>query len=455
MTGATLLTQEGAAMGTIAYMSPEQAKGKEVDHRTDIWSLGVVLYEMLTGKLPFKGDREQAVVYSILKEKPEPITNIRTDIPVSIEQVVNKALEKDPGKRYQQIEDLLDDLKSISAGIVPEEIKARLRKEKLRKRKRAILYAGAASAIIVLAVLGFTLFKAPPETIDSIAVLPLENLTGDAELEYFADGATDELIGQLAQISGLRRVISRTSVMKYKKTDKSLSEIAQELRADAVVEGSVQQAGDTVRIQVRLIDALPEEHYLWAKAFERPMTNVLVMYNEMARAIADNIQINLTSQEETRLAGTRQVDPQAYEAYLKGMSHLYKFTPPELDAAEHYFEQALEADPDYPLAYTGISWVWIGRNQMGLVIPSEATPKAKEAAQRALELDDTLAEVQLLHGPASKRGWTGIGRGENRHSNEPWNSSPTMRKRWCTTRTCCVIWIVWMKRWKRLSKPWN
>ena len=393
MAGTTLLTQEGAAMGTIAYMSPEQAKGKEVDHRTDIWSLGVVLYEMLTGKLPFKGDHEQAVVYSILKEKPEPITNIRTDIPVSIEQVVNKALEKDPGKRYQQIGDLLDDLKSISAGIVPEEIKARLRKENLRKRKRAILYAGAVFTIIVLAVLGFTLFKAPAETIDSIAILPLENLTGDAELEYFADGATDELIGQLAQISGLRRVISRTSVMKYKETDKSLSEIAQELRVDAVVEGSVQQAGDTVRIQVRLIDALPEEHNLWAKTYERPMTNVLVMYNEMARAIADNIQINLTTQEETRLAGTRQVDPQAYEAYLKGMSHLYKFTPPELDAALYYFEKALETDPNYALAYAGIAFVWTARQQMGLLIPSVATPKAKEAAQKALELDDTLPEV--------------------------------------------------------------
>jgi len=184
MTGTTLLTQEGAAMGTIAYMSPEQARGEEVDHRTDIWSLGVVLYEMLTGQLPFKGDHEQAVVYAIRKDNPEPITDIKPDIPVSIEQVVNKALEKDPDKRYQQAEELMDDLKSISAGIVPEEIKARLRKEKLRKRKRAILYAGAACLAIVLAVLGFILFQAPPETIDSIAVLPLKNLTGNAEQEY-------------------------------------------------------------------------------------------------------------------------------------------------------------------------------------------------------------------------------------------------------------------------------
>jgi TolB-like protein/lipoprotein NlpI len=355
--------------------------------------LGVVLYEMLTGKLPFTGDHEQAVVYSILKENPQPVTDHKSDIPASIGQVIIKALEKNPEERYQHAEEMLDDLKSISAGIVPEEIKVRLRKEKLRKRKRTILYSGAAGLIIILVVLGFLLFKSPPETIESIAVLPFENLTGDAEQEFFADGATDELIGQLSQISGLQRVISRTSVMKYRETDKSLSEIARELNVDAIVEGSLQQAGDSVRIRVKLIDVLPEERNLWTQTYERPMTDVLVMYGEMAQAIADNIQITLTAQEETLLASAIQINPQAYEAYLKGISHLYKFTPPELDTALHYFEQALQADPDYALAFTGISWVWIGRQQMGLVIPSEATPKAKDAAQRALELDDTLPDV--------------------------------------------------------------
>jgi len=155
-------------------------------------------------------------VYSILKEKPEPITDLKPDIPVSIEQVVSKALEKNPDKRYQKVEELLDDLKSISAGIVPEEIKVRLRKVKLRRRKRTILYAGAVGLVIIIAVLALTLFTGRAEAIDSIAVLPLENLTGDTEKEYFVDVATEELIGKLGQISGLRRVISRTSVMKYK-----------------------------------------------------------------------------------------------------------------------------------------------------------------------------------------------------------------------------------------------
>jgi TolB-like protein/predicted Ser/Thr protein kinase/lipoprotein NlpI len=388
----TLLTKEGTTMGTVAYMSPEQTQGEEVDHRTDIWSFGVVFYEMLTGKLPFKGEHEQAIVYSIQKEKPKPVTDLRSEIPVSIEQVINKALEKNPEKRYQEIDKLLDDLKSISAGIVPEEIRARIKKEKLRRKKRAILYAGAAIVIVALVIVALSLFTGPAEAIESIAVLPLENLTGDVEKEYFVDGVTDELIGQLSQISALR-VISRQSMMRYRDSDKLLPEIARELHVDAVVVGSVQQAGDIVRIRVQLIDALPEEQNLWGQTYEQPMTEILAMYNKVARAIVNEVQITLTPKEEARLSTALQVNPQAYEAYLRGMSHLYRFTPPELDAALYYFEQALEIDPDYALAYAGISLVWVSRQQYGFVMPSEATPKAKEAAQRALELDDTLPDV--------------------------------------------------------------
>ena len=268
-TEGTLLTKEGSTMETIAYMSPEQTQGEKVDHRTDIWSFGVVLYEMLTGNLPFKGEHEQAVVYSIIKEKPKPITDIRSEIPTSIEQVVYKALEKDPDKRYQKIDELIDDLKSISAGIVPEEIRTRIKKEKLRKRKKAFLYGGAAGLVMVAVVIALLLLAGPAEAIDSIAVLPLEDLTGNAEQQYFVDGITDELIGQLGQISGLQRVISRTSVMRYKDTDKSLPEIARELHVYALVEGTVYQVGESVRIRVQLIDPFPEERNLWAHTYER------------------------------------------------------------------------------------------------------------------------------------------------------------------------------------------
>jgi len=390
--GSTLLTREGSTMGTVAYMSPEQAQGKAVDHRSDIWSFGVVLYEMLTGKLPFKGEQQQSVIYSILEQKPEPIMESNPDVPVSLQEVVHKALEKDPDKRYQTAEELLDDLKSISAGIVPEEIKARLKKAKRAKRKRALVYAGSAALVVATVVIFLTVFTGPAKAIEAIAILPLENLTGDAEQQYFVDGVTDELIGQLSEVSALR-VISRQSVMRYRDSDKLLPEIAQELKVDAIVVGSVQQAGDTVRIRVQLVDALPEERNLWGQMYEQPMTDILSMYNEVARAIVNEVQITLTPTEASRLASAHQVNPQAYEAYLKGMSHLYRFTPQEIDAALHYFEQALEADPDYALAYVGISLVWGCREQFGLLTPSEAAPKAKAAAQKALESDDTLPEV--------------------------------------------------------------
>ena len=402
MTGGTLITKEGMAMGTIAYMSPEQARGEEVDHRTDIWSFGVVLYEMFSGQLPFKGEHDQGVVYSILNEKPKPVTDLKAEIPVAIEQIVGKALEKNPDERYQQIDDLLDDLRSISEGIVPEGVRARLRKAKLGKRKRAILYAGTV-ALVIIAVIMLTLFTGRAEAIDSIAVLPLENLTGDAEQEYFVDGVTDELIGQLGQISGLRRVISRTTVMQYKETDKSLPEIARELKVDALVEGTVYQVGENVRIKLQLFDVLPEERNLWTKTYERAMTDVLVMYGEMAGAIADNIQVKLTAQEKTRLANARQVNPEAYDDYLKGKFHVFKFTPPDLDTAMQYFQMALEKEPDYALAYAGIATAWGGHAQFGLLPHREAAPKAKAAAEKAVELDNTLAEVH--HVLACIRTW--------------------------------------------------
>jgi len=406
MTGGTLITQEGMTMGTIAYMSPEQARGEEVDHRTDIWSLGVVLYEMFGGQLPFKGEQDQAVVYSILNNKPKPITELRSEIPVSIGQVVDKALEKNPDERYQQIDELLDDLKSISAGIVPEEIKARLRKAKLRKRKRAILYASVAGLVMAMVVIALNLFMGGRiEAIESIAVLPFENLTGDEGKEYFVDGVTDELIGQLSKIGGWR-VISRRTVMHYKGMDKPLAEIARELNVDAVVEGTMYQVGENVRIRVQLIDVLPEERNLWAETYDRAKTDVMIMYSEMARAIVDNTQVNLTADEMTRLTSASQVNPESYDAYLKGKSHVDILTVPELKIAMQYFELALEIDPNNALAHVGIAHVWGRRYQMGKAPRQETFPLIEAALEKALELDNTLAEAHAaLAGHRCWREW--------------------------------------------------
>ena len=403
VTGGTLLTQEGMTMGTVAYMSPEQARGEEVDQRTDIWSFGVVLYEMLGAQLPFKGEHDQAVVYSILNKQPKPVSDLRPEIPASIEQVVGKALEKNPDKRYQQIVELLDDLRSLSEGTEPEGIRARLRKARLSRRKRAIRYAGLASSLVIIALVAIIFFTGRLKAMDSIAVLPIENLTGDPGQEYFVDGVTDELIGQLAQIGALR-VISRTSVMKYKGMKKPLPEIARELKVGALVEGTVHRVGGNVRVRVELIRALPEERNLWAQTYDRSIADVLVMYSEMARAIAGKMRVKLAPQEETRLASARQVNAEAYEAYLKGQFHFYKLTRPDLDSALQYFEFALDKDPNYAQAYAGIAGVWVGRQQQGFVPTSEAAPRAKAAAAKALELDSTLAEVHYTL--AGIRTWT-------------------------------------------------
>jgi len=305
-------------------------------------------------------------------------------------------LEKDADKRYQQVDELLDDLKSISAGIVPEEIKARLRKAKLHRRKKVILYAGGAGLVITMVVIALNLFmEGRVEAIESIAVLPFENLTGDAAHDYFVDGATDELIGQLAKI-GAWRIISRRSVMQYKGVEKPLPEIARELKVDAVIEGTVYEIGENVRMRVQLIDVLPEEQNLWAETYNRAKTSVLVMYSEIARTVADRSKVILTVEEMTRLSSANQVNPEVYDAYLKGQYHWFQLTPAELKIALQYFELALQIDPNNALAHAGVALAWVGLFQMNIADRSEAVPKAVKAAERAIVLDKTLAETHYV-----------------------------------------------------------
>jgi eukaryotic-like serine/threonine-protein kinase len=407
--GGTLLTKEGMTMGTVAYMSPEQARGEEVDHRSDIWSLGVVLYEMLAGRLPFRGEHDQAVIYAILKEPPKPLTAGRPEIPASIENVVGKALEKDPAQRYQSVEELIDDLRSIAEGIEPERIRARRREARLRQWKRAGSIGGAAVLLILLAVIALRLLARHPKAIETLAVLPLENLSGDTQQEYFSDGIHEALITDLAQLGSLKRVIARSSVMRFKGTKTPLSEIARELRVDGLITGAVLRSGDRVRVTAQLIHPATGAQF-WAHSYERDLRDVLSLQNEIVSAITREVRIRLTPQEETRLASTRQVNPEAYDACLKGRYSWYKLSRQSLDDALAHFTRALEKDPEYAPAYAGIAFVWGGLKQQGFASYDEATPKQKAAALKALELDSTLAEVHyVLAGINTWTDWDWLG----------------------------------------------
>src|SRR5271166_2871018 len=372
------LTTPGAAVGTTPYLPPEQARGKEVDARADLFSFGLVLYEMTTGRQAFSGSTSAIVFDAILNRDPIPPSRLNPNLPVELEQILSKALERDREMRYQTAADLRADLKRLKREFDSGRLrvgKASQSRERPAREPRAVA-----------------------SRIKAIAVLPLANLSRDPEQDYFVDGMTEEIITDLAQIGALR-VISRTSAMRYKGSDKPLPEIARELNVDGFVEGSVLRAGDRVRITAQLIHAATDQH-IWAKSYERDLSDVLALQSEVARAIADEVQAKLTPQERARLARARPVNPAAHEAYLKGRHHWARATEEGVRKSIEYFAEAIAKDPSYALAHAGLSDAF---NQLcnpilELVPQGEIIPKAKAAATKALELDETLAEAHICLG---------------------------------------------------------
>jgi TolB-like protein/tRNA A-37 threonylcarbamoyl transferase component Bud32 len=393
--GESLLTKEAVTMGTAAYMSPEQVRGEILDHRTDIWSLGVVLYEMLTGELPFKGDYEQSLMYAIVNKDPEPASNIQADIPKALENVIHTALAKNPTERYKSMAEFLDDLKAVAEGLKPLKAKTGLARGKILGLRKIQAVAGLASIIGLVVLAMVFVFPKSGRAYESIAVLPLENLSGDPQQEYFSDGIHEALITDLGEVGGLKRVIARSSVMRFRGTKTPLSKVANELKVDALITGAVLRSGDRVRVTAQLINPKTEAQ-LWARSYERDLRDILALQNDIVSAITREVKVRLTPQEETRLASARQVNPEAYDAYLKGQYEWNKLNRPGLDSALKYFELALEKDPEYAPAYAGVSRAWAALQQQGLMSSAEATPKQKAAALKALELDNTLAEVHYM-----------------------------------------------------------
>src|SRR5216684_2378104 len=393
-----MLTRPGAAIGTVAYMSPEQVRGEELDARTDLFSFGVVLYEMVTGVLPFRGDTSGLLTEAILNRVPVAPVRLNPDVPPKLEEIINKALEKDRKHRFQNASDIRTDLQRLKRDSEPG-LMAVVTSRPPQRRGLALLVAGitlallaGAAALMNVGELRQRFFGRPdPGTIRSLAVLPLENLSHDPEQEYFADGMTEALTTELAQISSLK-VISHTSAVQYKGTKKSLPQIAQELSVDAVVEGAVQRSGDKVEITVQLIQA-PTDRHLLAKSYDRGLRDVLALQREIAHAIADEIKAKLTPPEKARLASARSINSEAYDAYLRGRYFQYKRTGEGLKRSVEYFEQSVAKDPASALAYSGLADSYSLLGNHGFLSPQQASPKAESAAVKALAMDDTLAEA--------------------------------------------------------------
>ena len=395
----TLDSRPGAIVGTPGYMAPEQIRSGVIDHRTDIFALGAILFEMLTGTRAFHGPTPVETLNAVLNADPmEQVYDDRKLHP-PLGRIVRRCLEKNPDERFQSARDLAFDLLALSE---PSSGRGIARNTARARSLAGILF----TLILILLIVGGGVLWNRQQTANSrlsaggkggrqvsIAVLPIENLSGDPEQEYFADGMTEALITDLARIGALK-VISRTSVMQFKGKRRPLKEIASELGVDLILEGSALRAGNRVRITAQLIEAQTDRH-LWAESYERDLSDILTLQSEVARAIAQEVKIKLTPQEETRLAEARLVDPEAFTFYLKGRYFWNQRNPADIRKGMEFFERAIERDPQYAQAYAGLadSFSLLGGPVYNLMPPRQARPRSKALSLKAIALDESLAEA--------------------------------------------------------------
>ena len=385
------LTSPGSTLGTVAYMSPEQVRGKELDARTDLFSFGAVLYEMATGLLPFRGDTSGVIFESILNRAPAPAGRLNPDLPPKLDEMIGKCLEKDRNLRYQHAADVRTDLQRLKRDTQSGKAVPSGTPLSFWSRRSMLISAVAFVFVAALVAVGVFYFGSPPNRIDSVAVLPFVNAGADPSMEYLSDGITEGIIDRLSGLPNIK-VISRTSAFRYKQRDIEPQKVARALGVQALVTGRVIQRGDDLSVSAELVTR--EDKQLWGEQYSRKLADIISIQQEIATAVSGNLRVRLTSEDKTRLAKSSAINPEAYQLYMKGRYHANQATAAGLKKGIEYFQQAIDQDPNYALAYAGLADSYIGLGG-GLIYqpPGETLPKAKAAAMKAVELDDTLAEA--------------------------------------------------------------